>query len=152
MKKLLIAYHSQSGRNQAIALACYQAAKQNTAVQTVLLPAMEVESGDIISADALLLITPEMNGMISGGMKDMLDRVFYPLERAEKQGLPYAAVINCGNAGQSAAKQIERIMAGIRAQPIQETLLLHGEPDKAILLACQALSEAMATGLEMGIF
>ena len=113
-KQLLLVVHSQSGRNMQLALIAYHAAKQNPAVDVRLLRAFEAESDDMIKADALLLLTPEMNAIVSGGMKELIDRVFYPLERAGKQALPYAT-----------------------------------EQEQA---QCAALAEAMASGLEMGIF
>ena len=151
-KTLLIVVHSQSGRNLQLALAAYQAAQQESEVETKLLIAAEASAKDVINADALLLFTPEMNGMISGGMKEFLDRIFYPLERAEKYALPYAVVLSCGNAGQSAAQQIERIFTGSRANKIQEPLIFHGEPNEESLAKSQELAEAMLAGLQMGLF
>lgn len=151
-KQLLLVVHSQSGRNMQLALIAYHAAKQNPAVDVRLLRAFEAESDDMIKADALLLLTPEMNAIVSGGMKELIDRVFYPLERAGKQALPYAAVINCGNAGQSAEKQLDSMLSGIRAKKIQDTFIIHGDATEQEQAQCAALAEAMASGLEMGIF
>lgn len=151
-RQLLIVVHSQSGRNLQLALACYQAARQNPQVSVRLLRACEAESRDVQQADALLLITPEMLAAVSGGMKEFIDRVFYPLERMGKQALPYAAIMACGNAGQAAEKQLNSIMKGINARQIQPVLIVHGEPDEAAQEACAALAEGLAAGLEMGIF
>lgn len=151
-KTLLIVVHSQSGRNLQLALAAFQAAQKETEINVQLLMAAEASAKDVLAADALLLFTPEMNGMISGGMKEFLDRIFYPLERAEKFALPYAVVISCGNAGQSAAQQIERVFTGIRANKIQEPLILHGEPTEENKAQCIELTEAMVAGLQMGMF
>lgn len=151
-KQLLLVVHSQSGRNMQLALTAYQAAKKNTEVDVRLLRAFEAESTDVIQADALLLFTPEMNAMLSGGIKEFIDRIFYPLERAGKQALAYAAVMNCGNAGDSAKQQLDKMLSGIRAKKIQETLIIHGDASEQELAQCAALAEGIASGLEMGIF
>jgi len=135
-----------------LALTAYHAAKQSNEVDVRLLRAFEAVSADVIQADALLLFTPEMNAMVSGGMKEFIDRVFYPLERAGKHALPYAVVINCGNAGQSAEKQIDSMLLGVRAKKIQDTFIIHGDATEQELAQCAELAEAMASGLAMGIF
>ena len=151
-KQLLIVFHSQSGRNQRLALACYAKARENAAVNVRLLRAIEADSQAVLACDALLFIGPEMNALPSGGIKDFLDRVFYPLERAGKQGLPYALIIGCGNAGDNTEKQLDKIALGIKAKKIQPALIVHGEPDTQAIQAASDLAEALAEGLVMGIF
>lgn len=151
-KQLLIVVHSQSGRNMQLALQAFTAAQGNEHIQVRLLRACEACALDVQQADALLLITPETLAAVSGGMKEFIDRVFYPLERAQKQALAYAAIIGCGNAGDTAAQQLDKIMSGIRAKKIQQPLIVHGQPDAQALANCAELAQALVAGLEMGIF
>ena len=149
---MLIVFHSQSGRNRRLALACYQAVLELDVVDCVMKRAVDAESRDVINADALLLIGPENAGLPSGGIKEFLDRVFYPMERADKTALPYALIIGCGNDGSNAERHIERIMTGIRAKKIQATQFVYGEPGDEDIDQCKELAGGIAAGLEMGVF
>lgn len=151
-KQLLMVVHSQSGRNMQLALAAFHAVRAVGEVDVRLLRAFEAEARDVIAADALMLFTPEMLAAVSGGMKEFIDRVFYPLERAEKHALPYVAIIACGNDGQSAERQLDKMLRGINARKINDHLIIHGEPnDEAITQSCE-LALAVAEGLQLGIF
>lgn len=151
-KQLLIVFHSQSGRNQQLALAAWAAASKQPGVLVTMRRAVDADSRDMLAADALLLIGPENFGQVAGGIKDFLDRVFYPLERAGKTALPYALVIGCGNDGSNCERQLDRIFTGMQAKKIQPTLFVYGEPDPQALAQCAELAEGIAAGLDMGVF
>lgn len=152
MKQLLLIFHSQSRRSEALALNCYSGAVAAEEVAVRLLRAVDADADDLLQADAVVFFTPENFAAIAGGMKDFLDRVFYPMERAEKRALPYALVISAGNAGSSTVQQFERIMGGIAAKPIQAAQIIHGKPGTQELAAMQEMGEALAVGLQMGVF
>lgn len=151
-KNLLIVFHSQSGRNEQLALACYQAVVDTDTVNCSMKRATDAEARHVIDADALLLIGPENSGLLSGGIKDFLDRVFYPLERAGKQGLPYALIIGCGNDGSNCERQTDKILKGIQARKIQPTEFVYGPPDDDAIARCCELAAGIAEGLDMGVF
>ena len=89
MKHLLIVYHSQSGHTRAMAEAVRRGAlsPEVDGVETRMLSAAGAGPRDLLRADALILGTPENFGYMSGGMKDFLDRTFYPCE-GRVQSLP----------------------------------------------------------------
>ena len=93
----------------------------------------------------------ENSGTLSGGMKDFLDRVFYP-SIARGLVMPYAVVLSAGNDGRGAARQVQRILSGIPLVPAAEPLILRGEVSTAHLAAARELGQAVAAGLLMGIF
>ena len=98
MKHLLIVYHSQSGRNQALALTVFEASRLNRVVETRLLDAYEASAQDWLWSDAFMLIGPENFGAIAGGLKQFLDRIYYPCLDAQVSGLhqakPYLLIMN----------------------------------------------------------
>jgi NAD(P)H-dependent FMN reductase len=151
-KHLLIVFHSQSGRAESLALAVYKGALRERDVKVRLRRAMDAQSADILWADALLMVSPENFGAAAGGIKDFLDRVYYPMERTGKQGLPYALIISAGNDGTGCERQLERILKGMAAKKIQDSCIIHGQPLALDLNNAGDTGEAIATGLVLGIF
>ena len=45
-----------------------------------------------------------------------------------------------------------RILQGIRAKKVQETIIVFGAPDNAGLQECHDMAQAFAAGLSLGIF
>lgn len=153
MKHLLIVYHLPRGKMQAMAEAVECGARHEdiTGVEVRVGLALESGADDLLWADALLLGTPENFGYMSGGMKDFLDRTFYPCE-GKLEGMPYAMFISAGNDGSGALNAIRRIANGFSFREVQEPVLVVGELEAAHLQACEALGTAMAAGLELGMY
>lgn len=149
-KRLLVVYHSQSGRNERLAYAAAEAAAAE-GVELRLLRAMEASCKDIIWCDGLLLCTPENFGALSGGIKDFLDRCFYPAIDRELIR-PYGLIICSGNDGSNAQRQMAKIAKGMMLKPVAETYICHGDPTDANVDDVRELGQAMAAGLEMGVF
>ena len=157
MLTLLIIFHSQSGRNEALALRCYEKAKQQaaeaeSAIGVKLRRAFDCSLDEFNDADFILFITPENFAAIAGGMKDFFDRTFYPAERLGVQAKSYCCIIDCGNDGSQTALQIEKIMKGLHSTPAQPPLILYGEPNEASFQAVDELTEALVCAIEMGVY
>ncbi len=151
MKSLLIVYHSQSGASAALARAVWRGARREAGVAVTAGRAWDTGIADLAAADGVVLVAAENAGSASGGIKDFLDRIFYPAA-GRSLVLPYALVISAGNDGRGARRQLERMLSGIPLRPAAEPLILRGEPDAAGLERCEELGQAMAAGIEMGIF
>lgn len=153
MKHLLIVYHLPRGKMQAMADAVLRGARDENIDGVEVRAGLALESGpdDLLWADALLLGTPENFGYMSGGMKDFLDRSFYPCE-GKLEGMPFAMFISAGNDGTGALNAIRRIANGFAFREVQEPVLVVGELTDEHLQACQTLGSAMAAGLELGMY
>ena len=153
MKHLLITYHSQSGNTHKLAQAVVKGASHELieAVEVRCLKAAEAGPDDLLWADGLLLGTPENFGYMSGGMKDFLDRTFYPVE-GKILSLPYAIFISAGNDGTGALRAIRRIANGYPLKEVQEPLIAQGEVTAAHLQQAEELGMTLAAGLEAGVF
>lgn len=151
MKTLLIVYHSQSGSAARLAEAVLRGARLETDVKPCLLRAVDAGIEDLARADALLIGATENFGYLCGGMLDFFARVFYPaIERGIT--LPYAAFISCGNDGLGAVAQIERLAAGFPLRQVAAPEIIRGAIDDAGLARCEALGQALAAGLALGIY
>lgn len=164
-KTLLIVYHSMTGGTRQMAEAAHAGAcgAFDTPVAVHLLRAEEAGPDDVLAADGYLFATPENLAAISGRMKDFFDRCYYPVLGAI-EGRPYASLVCAGSDGTNAARQIERIATGWRLRAVApplivcthaqtpEAILAEKHLDAAALAPCQALGEAMAAGLALGVF
>lgn len=153
MKHLLIVYHSQTGNTEALSRAIVDGARdpEISNVDVRYLRAADAGPDDLLWAEALLLGSPENFGYLSGGMKDFLDRTFYPVE-GKLQPLPYALFISAGNDGTGAVRALRRIAPGYPLVEVQEPLIVVGEPTPQALADCRELGMTMAAGLEVGAF
>jgi multimeric flavodoxin WrbA len=151
MKSLLIVYHSQSGASAQLARSAWRGAQNEEGVATSVLRVWDAAVAELQQADGLLLVAAENSGALSGGMKDFLDRTFYP---AIARGLviPYAFLASAGNDGRGAVQQLQRIMSGYPFGAAVEPLILRGEVTKAHRQASEEFGTAFAAGLAMGIF
>ena len=150
-KSLLIVYHSQSGASARLARAAWAGAVEEPALQIRVLRAWDAGIEDLVDAAGLLLVAAENSGALSGGMKDFLDRVFYPaIDRARV--LPYALAFGAGNDGRGAVRPAERVLSGIPLVQAAEPLILRGEVGGDHLRQCRELGLAFAAGLAMGIY
>jgi hypothetical protein len=156
---LAIVWHSRTGAAEAMA----RAAREGAGESAILLRAEETTPAMLIAARAYLFVCPENLGALSGAMKEMFDRCYYPLlGRVEGRG--YATAISAGSAGQGAQAQIDRIVTGWRLRRVAEPLIvnLDAQTPEAILAPkwvipgelqrCRELGAGLAAGIKLGIF
>lgn len=151
MRSVLIVYHSQSGASAQLARACFTAAAAVGEVQVRVLRAWDAGSADLLAADGLVLVGAENSGSLSGGLKDFLDRTFYPVGEAGRV-LPYVLLLSAGNDGRGAREQARRILSGYPLREAMDALICRGEVSAQHCQQAAELGEAFATGVEMGIF
>lgn len=152
MKRLLLVYHSQSGRTARLMEAvCEGAAEFADEVELRVLRAFDAGLDDLLWAEGLLVGTPENFGYLSGAVKDFLDRTYYPAE-GKTLGLPWAMFVSAGNDGAGAVRALERIATGYGWTRVADALIVQGEPDEAALARCRELGQTLAAGLACGVF
>lgn len=156
---LAIVWHSRTGAAAAMAKAAAQGAGEGA----LLLAAAEATPDVLLAARGYLFVCPENLGAMSGEMKEMFDRCYYPLlGRIEARA--YATAIAAGSDGRGAQAQIDRIVTGWRLRRVAEPLIVNlaaqtpeailapKNPPETALRACQDLAVAMAEGMRLGIF
>ena len=156
---LLIVWHSRTGASQALA----QAAKAAAGKLAQLIAAEAAGPDDLLAARGYLFVCPENLGTMSGVMKELFDRCYYPL-LGRIEGRPYASIIAAGSDGHGAQAQLDRIVTGWRlrrvAPPIiamthaqsPEEIMASKTVPPAILAQAAELGVGLAEGLELGIF
>jgi multimeric flavodoxin WrbA len=148
---LLIVYHSQTGCTEKLAAAIECGAAKVPAVAVMRLPASSVTAEHITDCRGLVVCSPEYFGYMAGAIKDVFDRT-YETTHERTIGKSYTIVICAGNDGTGALNSIERIILGYRMKKVQEPLVHRGPITPQILDRCVELGEALAAGIELGIY
>lgn len=151
MRRLLIVYHSQGGRTARMADAVLHGAQREAGVETICKRAFDTTLDDLLACHGLIIGTPENFGYMSGAVKDFFDRTYYPSD-GKTNGLPYALFISAGNDGSGAVREIGRIAKGYGWHLVADPVIAQQEPDANKLAECEALGEAIATGIALGVF
>jgi hypothetical protein len=152
-RRLLIVAHAPSENTRRLRQAVLRGAGSPgiAGVDVRMRPPLEAGPEDVLAAQAIILGTTENLGYMSGALKDFFDRCYYPcLEKT--QGLPYALYIRAKLDGTGTRRAIESIAAGLRWRAVQPALILHGEFREEFIGHCEELGQALAAGLEGGIF
>ena len=161
MARLLIVYHSRTGGTLQMATAAHQAARSEC--ETVMQRAEDTMPEHLLEADGYLFAAPENLAALSGAMKELFDRCYYPVLGA-LEGRPYAQMICAGSDGENAVRQLARIATGWRLKAVQEPLIIctHAQTQAEILAEksiaepdldkCRTLAAALAAGLSMGVY
>ena len=150
-RRLLIVYHSQSGAGLRLARATLAGALAEPDVDVQCLRCVDAGTAELRQADGLVLIGAENFGALSGGLKNFLDRVFYPVLESEK-ALSYALIIAAGNDGSGALTQIQRTLTALPWRCVADPMIVRGMPSEHHRMAAQELGATLAAGIAMGIF
>lgn len=156
---LTIVWHSRTGA----ALAMAEAALAGAGNGARLVPASEATPEVLLGASGYLFVCPENLAALSGAMKEMFDRAYYPL-LGRIEGRAYATAIAAGSDGRGAQAQIDRIVTGWRLKRVAEPLIVNlgAQTPEAILAPkrvpeadlqrSRELGAALAEGLALGVF
>ncbi len=157
--RLLIAWHSRTGASEALARAAADAA----GAKARLCPARTVQPENLLRAAAYLFVCPENLASMSGEMKEMFDRCYYPV-LGKIEGRAFATIIAAGSDGEGAQRQIDRIAKGWRLRRVADPVIVctHAQAPQDILAPktvpedecarAAELGQALSEGVELGLF
>lgn len=156
-RTLLIIWHSRTGASEQMAKA---AAQHENAC---LMRARDVSSHDLLNAAAYLFVCPENLASMSGEMKEMFDRNYYPL-LGQVEGRAYASIIAAGSDGKATQRQIDRIATGWRLKRVADAMVVNfgAQTPEEILKKkfltpsahdqCRDLGLSISEGIALGVF
>lgn len=158
-KQVLIVWHSRTGASEALAAAAAQGAGEGACLKR----AQDTVPDDLLGYGAYLFVCPENLAAMSGMMKDMFDRCYYPV-LGQLEGRAYASIIAAGSDGENAQRQIDRIATGWRLKRAAAPMIVNLSAQtadkilapKIVPLArigeAKELGAALFHGLEIGLF
>ena len=141
MAKVLVVYCSMTGNTKAAAEAVAAGAK-GAGAKVTLKTGTEAEPQDLVECDAVALGSYDAFSYMGGGLKDFLDRAYYPTQ-GEVTDKPYAAFITHGGGGK-AGQSIESLAKGFKLQKIAPTMSITGKPEGKALTDLKELGAKLA--------
>ena len=142
MSKVLVVYCSMSGNTQAAAEAVAEGAMAAGAT-VVVKTGVEAQPGDLLDCTAVALGSYDAFSYMGGGLKDFLDRAFYPTQGAVT-GRPYGAFVTHGGGGK-AIQSVEAVAQSFKLKKAADPVLVKGFPDALAVAALKALGATLAT-------
>jgi NAD(P)H-dependent FMN reductase len=152
---LLVVWHpvppSIASLRDAVLAGFADAATQRV-VRSLAAPAASAD--DVESAAAAVLITTENFGMVSGLMKDFLERIYPWFEEVpdRRPGMPYLLITKGGNDGTGAVRDVTRILTGLRWKAVLPPLVVSGSVTDEHLAAAREQAATLAAGIDTGVF
>ena len=141
MGKVLVVYCSMSGNTKAAAEAVAAGARVAGA-EVVVKTGFEAGPEDLLDCDAVDLGSYDAFSYMGGGLKDFLDRAFYPTKE-EVTDKPYGAFVTHGGGGR-AIGSVESVAGSFKLRKVADSVLVKGSPDEAAGAQLRALGAALA--------
>ena len=140
MTKLLVVYCSMSGNTKSAAEAVAAGAAAAGAHVTIK-TGTEAQPDDLLQCDAVALGSYDAFSYMGGGLKDFLDRAFYPTQ-GQITDKPYVAFVTHGGGGK-AIESIESVAQSFKLKKAASAVLVKGRPDE------QAIADLKALGTQL---
>ncbi len=118
------------------------------------LAAPDAGVAEVEAAAGAVLITTENFGMVSGLMKDFLERIYPWFEDVpnRRPGLPYLLISKGGNDGTGAVRDVTRILTGLRWKEVLPPIVVSGSLTDEHLAHVREQAATLAAGLATGVF
>jgi len=145
MAKVLVVYCSMSGNTKAAAEAVAEGAR-GAGAQVTLKKGVDAQPKDLIECDAVALGSYDAFSYMGGGLKDFLDRAYYPTQ-GQVTDKPYAAFLTHGGGGKAIAS-IESVAQSFKLKKITEAALVKGKPEGQALTKLKALGAKLAEAVK----
>ncbi|MCX6094529.1 MAG: flavodoxin, partial [Candidatus Bipolaricaulota bacterium] len=140
MTNVLVVYCSMSGNTKAAAEAV-AAGAEGAGAHVTLKTGTDAQPQDLLACDAVALGSYDAFSYMGGGLKDFLDRAFYPTQ-GQVTDKPYAAFITHGGGGK-AGQSVESLAQAFKLKRIAPTVSISGKP------AGQGIADLKALGVKL---
>jgi flavorubredoxin len=130
-----------SGNTKAAAEAL-AAGAQEAGAEVTIKTGVEAQPEDLRACNAVALGSYDAFSYMGGGLKDFLDRAFYPTQD-QVTDKPYAAFITHGGGGK-AIQSIESIAQSFKFKQVAGSVLIKGRPEGQRIADLKALGAKLA--------
>ncbi|MDD4903329.1 MAG: flavodoxin [Candidatus Bipolaricaulis sp.] len=141
MAHVLVVYCSLSGNTKAAAEAV-AAGAEAAGAHVMVKTASEAQPEDLVNCDAVALGSYDAFGYMGGGLKDFLDRAFYPT-RGRVTDKPYAAFFTHGGGGE-AGRSLDSLAQVFKLTRVAPVLSIQGRPTGQAVADLEELGAKLA--------
>jgi multimeric flavodoxin WrbA len=161
--RLVIIHQSRGGQTERLVEAVCDGATDpaiEADIEVATQQALDGGPEDVLTADAVLLATPEHFGYMSGAMKHFLESIYHPCLELTI-GKPWALLVNAGTDGTGTVSSVERIVTGLRWKKVHPPLVIVAHNDawttptaatSQSLEAAKDMGRYLAAGLDAGLW
>ena len=129
---------------------------QNDVIENVsakLVSPFDCNSEMVLASDALILFTTENFGYMSGALKDLFERVYYPCltDSKRNEAKPFALIIKAGLDGTGTEISVNKIATGLKWRQVQGATICKGDFEQRFVGKCRHTGLTIAASLDAGI-
>jgi multimeric flavodoxin WrbA len=141
-------HHTPSPATQALLEAVLAGAGDDAivGVDVVTRPALTCPEVDVLEADGYVLGTPANIGYMSGAMKHLFDRIYYPCLSSTRRR-PYGLYVHGNDDTTGAVRAVTSIATALDWRPVRDPVTVLGTPARDDLDACWELGATVAASL-----
>lgn len=143
MGKVLIVYHSLSGNTKKMAEAVAEGARAVPGTEVILKTGLEATIDDLLACDGIALGSPDYFSYMAGGVKDFLDRTYYP-SQGKVAGKPAVAFGSAGGPTDNILRVLDQALGWFNFRKIADSVGASGKVSPGALAECQSLGRKLA--------
>jgi multimeric flavodoxin WrbA len=143
MAKVLIVYHSLGGQTKKMAEAVAEGAGAVQGTEVVLKTGLEAGIDDLLACDGLALGSPDYFSYLAGGLKDFLDRTYYP-SQGKVTGKPAVAFGSAGGPSDKILGLLDKALGWFKLTKVADSVGASGQIAPGVLVACRELGRQLA--------
>jgi multimeric flavodoxin WrbA len=149
MGKVLIVYHSLGGNTKKMAEAVAEGARAVAGAEVDVKSGLEADIDDLLACDAVALGSPDYFSYMAGGLKDFLDRTYYP-SQGKVDGKPAAIFASAGGPAENILGILEQALGWFKLKRVADPVGSSGGVSAGALSSCKELGRALAEAASSG--
>jgi multimeric flavodoxin WrbA len=143
MTTVLVVYHSLGGQTKKMAEAVAEGAGGVPGTKVVVRTGLEASVDDLLECDGIALGSPDYFSYMAGGLKDFLDRAYYP-SKGKVTDKPAVAFGSAGGPPDTILALLARAIGWFKFRQVAESVGASGGISPEALAECQALGRKLA--------
>jgi len=143
MANVLVVYHSLAGHTKQMAESVAAGARQVAGTTVVLRPGLEATLDDLLACDGIALGSPDYFSYMAGGVKDFLDRTYYP-SQGKVAGKPAVTFASAGGPPTVVLGVLDQALKWFKLKKAAESVGVSGQITPGVLVECEALGRKLA--------
>ncbi len=149
MAKILIVYHSLGGNTKQMAEAVAEGARGVAGTEVAVKTGLEATIDDLLTCDGVALGSPDYFSYMAGGLKDFLDRTYYPSQE-KVAGKPAAAFGSAGGPPDNILKILDQALGWFKLKKVADSVGCSGKVSAGAVEACRTLGRKLAEAAAAG--